>query len=157
VFDPRYDPLVHYETGLVDVTLTNYFWPSAPRVIQTTVQHPLQFPYKLDANDGNVLGVGSLPFCFRSRRFQTFDYVFAGWAQATIGNGTRSSAATAYLDPFTARPNLHVLLQAQATKLSASSSQGGLPVFDKVEFASNATSECFAWSSESGNLIITRL
>ncbi|EIN10996.1 alcohol oxidase [Punctularia strigosozonata HHB-11173 SS5] len=119
VFDPRYDPLVHHQNGLVDVSVTNYFWPSAPRVIKTTIEQPLQFPYRLDANDGNVLGVG--------------------WAQATIGNGTRSSAATAYLDGFTTRSNLHVMLHAQATKVSASSAQDGIPVFDTVEFATNAT------------------
>jgi len=40
-----------------------------------------------------------------------------GWYQVTQRNGSRCSAATAYLDPVRARPNLRVITRATATRL----------------------------------------
>lgn len=50
---------------------------------------------------------------------------FVGWNQATIGNGTRSSSATAYLsDSTTSRPNLDVLLNTKVTRVLPGTSKG---------------------------------
>ncbi|EIN14580.1 aryl-alcohol oxidase precursor [Punctularia strigosozonata HHB-11173 SS5] len=98
-FDPRYDPLVHSRIGPVEVSLPEYYWPSDHRVLEAAQELRREFPYGLDVNDGDPLGVG--------------------WIQSTIGNGTRSSAATAYLGrDFAARPNLFVLLHAHATRIT---------------------------------------
>lgn len=59
----------------------------------------------------------------------------AGWTQATIRGGERSSSATAYLAPvFLKRPNLHVMINAQVTRVVKT----GNGAFRTVEFASNA-------------------
>jgi choline dehydrogenase-like flavoprotein len=60
---------------------------------------------------------------------------FLGWLQSTIGNGVRSSSATAYLGPeFIRRKNLDILLHAQVTKLVHPSHAGGKLFFGGVQF-----------------------
>ena len=57
--------------------------------------------------------------------------LFSGWQVSTIHNGTRTTAATAYLaDRFVARPNLDVLVNAFVTRILASKGQ----TIDTVEF-----------------------
>lgn len=86
-------------------------------MIQTTKDFPEDFPFSLDYNSGNPLGVG--------------------WLQATIGNGIRSSSATSYLAPkYTARKNLHVLVHAHVTRVRSRSKR-----FDTVEFVSQSGGE----------------
>lgn len=47
-----------------------------------------------------------------------------GWAQATIGDGQRSSSATSYLSTaYINRPNLSVLLNAEVTRVMQGSSE----------------------------------
>jgi len=74
-----------------------------------------EFPFNEDANSGFPLGVS--------------------WAQSNIKHGVRSSSFTSYLGPdFIGRPNLHILLNAQATRVIQTSSD---PIsFRSVEFAS---------------------
>ena len=61
--------------------------------------------------------------------------IFAqGWYQGTIGNGTRSSSATAYLaENFTARKNLHLVLNTKVNRIHAISE--GVPIFNSVEIS----------------------
>ncbi|KAF8651128.1 hypothetical protein AX16_004874 [Volvariella volvacea WC 439] len=54
-------------------------------------------------------------------------------------SGQRVSSATAFLHPNIDRPNLHVLVNAQVTKLIKTGSKGGRPVFGAVEFQSDPT------------------
>ncbi|KAF8218264.1 pyranose dehydrogenase [Mycena galopus ATCC 62051] len=100
----EYDPSVHSTTGINSVSLPGYHWPMFDHVIATTVEMPDEFKYVVDYNAGVPLGVG--------------------WAQNTIGNGARSSSAVSYLaTPFIERPNLHILINAQVSKvLSANGS-----------------------------------
>ncbi|KAG6864777.1 hypothetical protein C0991_007191, partial [Blastosporella zonata] len=94
------------------------------RVINTTIQLQSEFPFNLDMNDGDPLGVGTL--------------------QSTIGDGARSSAATAFLMPIlTQRPNLDVLLNTHATKLVPTGQKGSTPVFRKVQFSQSARGPTF--------------
>lgn len=67
--------------------------------------------------------------------------ISTGVIQSTIGNGTRSSSATAYLEPVLDRGNLHVIVQHTATKLITEGTKHGIPVFSKVEFAASAKGE----------------
>ena len=59
-----------------------------------------------------------------------------GWVQGAIGNGRRSSSATTYVGPeYINRPNLHILVHAQATKLLEATDHGSAtPCFNGVEF-----------------------
>ena len=59
-----------------------------------------------------------------------------GWVQGAIWNGQRSSSATTYVGPdYITRPNLHILLHAQATKLLEVTDHGSAtPCFNGVEF-----------------------
>ncbi|KAJ7699844.1 alcohol oxidase [Mycena metata] len=95
----QFNPAIHGTKGPISVSLLGYPWPEfAQHVIQTTKELPDDFPFNLDMNSGKPLGIG--------------------WLQFTIGHGERSSSATGYLTPgVIQRPNLDVLLHAQASKL----------------------------------------
>ena len=94
-----------------------------PRVLQTTAELADEFPFNLDMNSGNPLGVG--------------------WLQSTIGHGVRSSAATAFLGQDTlARKNLDVLIGTRVTRLVQTDRKGGSPVFLGVELAQSASGVC---------------
>ncbi|KAJ7658968.1 pyranose dehydrogenase [Mycena rosella] len=111
----QFDPHVHSTRGLTSVSLTGFSYSASARVIQTTAELQDEFPFNLDMNSGTPLGVG--------------------WLQETIGGGERSSAATAYLAPqFQQRPNLHILLNAQVSRLVADTGNDGV-AFHSVEFS----------------------
>lgn len=61
------------------------------------------------------------------------------WLQSTIGNGTRSSAATSYLSAeFINRHNLHILLGTRVTRVlqtDTTRSTNADPSFRTVEIA----------------------
>lgn len=60
-----------------------------------------------------------------------------GWTVSTIGRGVRSSSATGYLAPeYLSRPNLHVLVHAQVTKLIQTGTRNRLPSFHSLQFTS---------------------
>ena len=98
-----------------------------------------EFPFIEDYEDGAPIGVGKLFPDFAFPRWYLITCV--GWTQTTILNGTRSSAATAFLDPFLSRPNLDVLVNARVSRVMRSSSQ----MIDTVEFSQEAGngSSCF--------------
>ncbi|KAJ7856722.1 aryl-alcohol-oxidase from pleurotus Eryingii [Mycena olivaceomarginata] len=111
--DGQFDPAVHSTTGINSVSLPGYQWPMFSRVIETTVEMPDEFKFVLDYNAGVPLGVG--------------------WAQNTIGNGARSSSAVSYLAArFIDRPNLHVLINTQVSRVL---SANGSTHFNQVEFS----------------------
>ncbi|KAJ6488762.1 alcohol oxidase [Mycena sanguinolenta] len=112
----EFDPAVHSTHGINSVSLSGSRWPIFEnQVIQTTREFPEEFPFNLDYNSGEPLGVG--------------------WVQSTIGDGKRSSSATSYLGPeFIQRPNLHVLLHAQASRLVDPQTITGVVTFGGVEF-----------------------
>jgi choline dehydrogenase-like flavoprotein len=62
--------------------------------------------------------------------------VGAGWTQATINGGRRSSSATSYLGPeFISRNNLHVLVNTRVTRvLQTGTMADGVPEILGVEF-----------------------
>ncbi|KAJ7286777.1 pyranose dehydrogenase [Mycena rebaudengoi] len=95
----QFDPAFHSTEGLTSVNLNGFSWSTfEQKIIQTTKELPDDFPFNLDMNSGKSLGLG--------------------WLQSTIGDGTRSTSATSYLAPnYMQRENLHVLLEAQASKL----------------------------------------
>ncbi|KAG6848291.1 hypothetical protein H0H93_001482, partial [Arthromyces matolae] len=110
----RFNPAFHSTTGMNAVSLAG--WPQGldPRVVQTMNQLPQQFPFVLDYNAGNPLGLGYL--------------------QMTVDRGRRSSAATSYLSPlFTSRPNLDVVVNSRVVRIVQTGVVGGRPHFGAVE------------------------
>ncbi|KAJ7743428.1 glucose-methanol-choline oxidoreductase, partial [Mycena olivaceomarginata] len=58
-----------------------------------------------------------------------------GWMESTIGGGERSSSATGYLGPhIIQRPNLHIILHAQVSRLVNWTRSRGSITFEGVEF-----------------------
>ncbi|KAF8153510.1 aryl-alcohol oxidase [Mycena galopus ATCC 62051] len=113
----QFNPAVHSTDGINSVSLDGYPWPIFQNhVMQTTREFPEEFPFNLDFNSGQMLGVG--------------------WLQSTIGGGQRSSSATSYLAlNFIQRNNLHVLLHAQVSKLvDPGKTTEGAATFGGVEF-----------------------
>ncbi|KAF9002542.1 pyranose dehydrogenase [Cyathus striatus] len=126
----QFDPRFHNTFGLNSVSLPGYPQVADSRVIQTTKELKDKFPFNLDTNDGNPLGVS--------------------WVQATIGNGTRSTSATSYLSPFINRKNLFVVVNTVVTRV-LQSSKGGLgitPDVRTVEVASGLSNIIFTAKKE---------
>ncbi|KAJ7924083.1 aryl-alcohol oxidase [Mycena leptocephala] len=113
----EFNPAVHSTYGINSVSLSGSRWPIFEnQVIQTTREFPEEFPFNLDYNSGEPLGVG--------------------WFQSTIGGGQRSSSATSYLAPkFIQRENLHVLLHAQVLRLVGPQTTKDVVSFEGVEFS----------------------
>ncbi|TFY70284.1 hypothetical protein EVG20_g2728 [Dentipellis fragilis] len=115
------DASVHGTSGPLGISLPGAPLPIDDRVIATTKELSHQFPFNEDQNAGNMIGFG--------------------WTQSTIADGTRTTSATAYLDPVIGRKNLDVVVNAQATKLIQTGSDGRTPIFRGVQFAQAADSK----------------
>ncbi|KAG2022259.1 aryl-alcohol oxidase [Coprinopsis cinerea AmutBmut pab1-1] len=112
----EYDPRFHSLTGKTAVSLA---WDGATefdrRALENT-QLQDEIKFNLDMNDGSILGLG--------------------WAQLSIGNGERSSAATSYLGAeVRKRPNLTILLNTYVTRILPTRSKNGVFDLRAVEMA----------------------
>lgn len=61
--------------------------------------------------------------------------------QSSVGGGERSTAATAYMHPVASRSNLHILLNAQVTKIHTTEKSHGVHEMSTVEFKATAHGE----------------
>ncbi|KAJ7474300.1 aryl-alcohol oxidase-like protein, partial [Mycena latifolia] len=112
----EYNPRVHGHGPLLS-SLTADPWEIDRRVLQTSADHSDQYPFNLDLNSGNGLGVG--------------------WVQTTVGNSVRSSSSSAYLHPaLDSRSNLDLLLHTQVTQLV--STGPSTSTFTGVDVSQNA-------------------
>ncbi|KAH9477949.1 Pyranose dehydrogenase 3 [Psilocybe cubensis] len=112
---PVSDPSAHGFNGSMFTGLPVNAMTIDQRVIQVTQELPSIFPFLKDINSGTPLGVG--------------------WNQASIGNGSRSSSATAYLSiAATSRVNLDVLVNTKVTRVF-----GTLNSFNFVQVADSET------------------
>ncbi|TFK36269.1 aryl-alcohol-oxidase from pleurotus Eryingii [Crucibulum laeve] len=113
----QFNPAFHSLTGMTSVSLPGFPQGTDGRVIQTTKDLKDEFPFNVDMNSGNPLGVG--------------------WLQGSIGNGERSSAATSYLtSQVVARPNLQIVLNTQVTRVLETG--GKSPSIRKVELTTGS-------------------
>ncbi|KAF5316281.1 hypothetical protein D9619_006817 [Psilocybe cf. subviscida] len=113
----QFSPSVHGFNGINSVSLYGFPEPIDGRVIETTKQLA-EFPFNVDYNSGNHLGIG--------------------WSQFTIKNGARSSSATSYLGPkFIVRKNLHVLINTEVSRVLSSGLKQGQHVFNIVQYRSH--------------------
>lgn len=126
------DPRLHGH-GPLTVSMSNFGFTLDEHIIKATEELD-GFPFNLDMNSGNPIGVGKWLTSKDTR------YVFAykkelGWTQSTIGNSKRASSSVAYLKPALNKPNLDILIQTTATRLIKSGWKDGLPQFNTVEIA----------------------
>ncbi|KAJ3564743.1 hypothetical protein NP233_g8093 [Leucocoprinus birnbaumii] len=117
----QFDPSVHGFNGRVGVTLPGLLHPPVDTAtLQAGKQIGGDFRFNLDMNSGSPIGLG--------------------WLQSTIGHdGTRSSAATSYLDAATkARNNLHIVTDTRVTRvLETKSSSSHTLTVRSVEIGSS--------------------
>ncbi|KAJ6591127.1 hypothetical protein DFH09DRAFT_1138685 [Mycena vulgaris] len=113
----QFNPKFHGFHGINSVSLAGF--PSPPdidnRVAGVVQELGEEFPFNEDINSGSLRGIS--------------------WVQSNIRHGKRSSSFTSYLGPdFIDRPNLHVLQDAQATRVVQTAISPS--TFGAVEFAS---------------------
>ena len=142
----QYLPSAHTRNGTLSISLPGFTQPFDSKVI-TAISEPgfeSEFPFQRDMNAGNTvrfITVQSSGFVLVGFRFRK--QIGVGWMQATISNGQRCSSATTYVGPnYINRPNLHILLHAQATKLLEATDPGTkTPRFNGVEFGTGPSSK----------------
>ncbi|KAG6833033.1 hypothetical protein H0H87_012044 [Tephrocybe sp. NHM501043] len=113
----QFNPNVHSFNGVTGVSLSGSPTGIDGRVINATSQLGPNYKFNLDMNSGSPLGIG--------------------WIQVTVDGASRSSSASSYLAPkYLARPNLHVLLNAQVSRLiqTGKDKSSKLPAFRAVEY-----------------------
>ncbi|KAJ7699532.1 aryl-alcohol-oxidase from pleurotus Eryingii [Mycena rosella] len=121
----EYNPRVHGHGPLLS-SLTATPWELDRRVMQTAADHSDEYPFNLDLNSGDGLGVG--------------------WIQTSVGNSARSSSSSAYLHPaLDSRNNIDLLLHTQVTNLISSGSGSKLT---GVQVSQNAHEYEFAATKE---------
>ncbi|KAJ7215169.1 aryl-alcohol oxidase-like protein [Mycena rebaudengoi] len=112
-------PSVHGSQGRILTSLPGFPTDLDDRVLGTSAELNSTFPYNIDMNKGTPLGVG--------------------WLHSSIGNSMRSSSSTGYLNPFTNRTNLHILLGTQVTRLLPLLTPAMTVSVRGVEFATSRT------------------
>ncbi|KAH9056445.1 alcohol oxidase [Lactarius vividus] len=126
------DPRIHGTSGPVEISVQGFRADLDSRVLKAAARSTRDFPFNMDVNSGNPLGIG--------------------WNQFAIGEGRRTSAATAYLRPALSRPNLDVLANTQVTKVLQTDTRNGVPVFRGVQFAQSAA--CPVYTLNATNEVI---
>ncbi|KAI0282905.1 glucose-methanol-choline oxidoreductase [Russula brevipes] len=115
------NPSIHGTSGPVGITVQGFPSLLDTRVFETASLLSSEFPFNEDMNSGNPLGIG--------------------WTQYSVQNGTRVSAATAYLEPaLESRSNIDLLFNTQVTRLIRTGTKQGRPIFRGVQFAASASS-----------------
>ncbi|KAH9170729.1 alcohol oxidase [Lactarius sanguifluus] len=112
------DPRIHGTSGPVEISVQGFRADFDSRVLKAAARLARDFPFNMDMNSGNPFGIGLNQFA--------------------IGEGRRTSAATAYLRPALSRPNLDVLINTQVTKVLQTGARDGVPVLQGVQFAQSA-------------------
>ena len=137
------EPHIHGTSGPVQISVQGFLADLDSRVLKAASQLKHEFPFNIDVNSGNPLGIGRV----FHHRISISVIILPGWNQFAIGGGRRTSAATAYLRPVLSRPNLDVLINTQVTKVLQTSTKKGVPVFRGVQFARSATGKYLCGSS----------
>ncbi|KAH9044875.1 aryl-alcohol-oxidase from pleurotus Eryingii [Lactarius hengduanensis] len=107
------DPRIHGTSGPVEISVQGFRADldsrACARVLKAAARLTRDFPFNIDMNSGNPLGIGR-----------------------------RTSAATAYLRPALSRPNLDALINTQVRKVLQTGTRNGIPVLQGVQFAQSA-------------------
>ncbi|KAL5524154.1 hypothetical protein ACEPAG_8327 [Sanghuangporus baumii] len=116
----QFDPSVHGQLGHLGISLPGILRPTDDRILEASAQLSTEFPFNLDCNSGNMIGVG--------------------WTQSTIANGERDSSAVAYIAPALSRSNLDVLVNTRVTRVIQTGMRHSIPEFRAVEIATSSNS-----------------
>ena len=125
---------------MVPISLPGFPQIIDSRIIATTAEpgFAYEFPFQRDMNNGDTVRFIVVVYCpdFFIVVCRFWKQIGVGWVQGAIGDGRRSSSATTYVGPdYINRPNLHILVHAQATKLLEATDHGSAtPCFNGVEF-----------------------
>ncbi|KAJ7646832.1 aryl-alcohol oxidase-like protein [Roridomyces roridus] len=123
----EWNPAVHGNGPLL-TSLTAMPSELDTRVLQAAEELGDKFPFNIDFNGGDGLGVG--------------------WVQSTVGNAERSSGSTAFLDPaVSSRPNLDLLLMTHVTRLKPTTKDG--KDFRQVEVCQGPNAQNFTFTATS--------
>lgn len=117
----KIDPRIHGTSGPVEISVQGFRADLDSRACSRVLKAARltrDFPFNMDMNSGNPLGIGLNQFA--------------------IGEGRRTSAATTYLRPALSRPNLDVLINTQVRKVLQTGTRNGVPVLQGVQFAHSA-------------------
>ncbi|THH18790.1 hypothetical protein EW146_g2256 [Bondarzewia mesenterica] len=114
------DPRLHGTSGPVGFSLPGHLLPTDDRVLNASAELSDDFPFNLDFNSGNTIGIS--------------------WIQNTIEDGERVDAATAYIAPALSRSNLDVLVNTHVTRVIQTGTQSGIPIFRGVQLAQSSSS-----------------
>ncbi|KAF9456646.1 aryl-alcohol-oxidase from pleurotus Eryingii [Collybia nuda] len=106
-----------YGNGPVQVSIPGFMTEIDNRVTESGKILGGRFSFIEDLNKGKTLG-------------------FA-YAASSIGNGTRSSAATAYLEPILKRKNIDVLISTRVARVTGHAASKGITHIDTVEILQN--------------------
>ncbi|KAJ7055834.1 aryl-alcohol oxidase-like protein [Mycena amicta] len=110
--------------GPVLTGLTPEIFEFDNRVIANTQAFPSAYPFNVDPNSGTLTGVS--------------------WLETTVGNGMRSTSASAYIHPaVNTRSNLDVLIGTQVTKLV----QTATKTFRGVQVAQSAGATTYTFNA----------
>ncbi|KAJ6474553.1 aryl-alcohol oxidase-like protein [Mycena vulgaris] len=141
----QYNPLVHGRGPLL-TSLTAIPFELDRRVLQTGADHSDKYPFNLDLNSGDGLGVGvsSASLSLYHRLFK--DHPIQGWLHTTVGNSARSSSSSAYLHPaLDSRSNLDLLLYTQVTHLTSTGATSS--TFTGVQVSQNTDAQQYAFTA----------
>ncbi|KAF8883622.1 aryl-alcohol-oxidase from pleurotus Eryingii [Gymnopilus junonius] len=114
-----FNPAVHGFSGFNSISLAGAPTIIDGRALAATEELGEDFERNEDYNSGSPLGFG--------------------WSQNVIDgpSGSRSSSSSGYLRNALKRPNLHVLVNAQVSRIVQTGTEHGLPAFRKVEYRVN--------------------
>ncbi|KAF8912301.1 alcohol oxidase [Mucidula mucida] len=109
----QYLPEFHGTEGVIGVSLPGFSRAIDDRIMNTTSELA-EFPYAIDMNSGEQLGVG--------------------WVQALVDTGARSSAKAHLTGPAAARSNLDILLHTKVARVvQTGATEDGVLSFRGVE------------------------
>ncbi|KAL5484794.1 hypothetical protein ACEPAI_7436 [Sanghuangporus weigelae] len=123
----QFDPSAHGNFGPLRIDLPGTLQPTDDLVLNASTQLSSEFPFNLDYNSGNTIGVG--------------------WTQSTIANGVRDSSAVAYIAPVLSRSNLDVLVNTRVTRVIQTGIQSSIPEFRAVEASASSNGTKYTLSA----------
>ncbi|KAI0720536.1 alcohol oxidase [Cerioporus squamosus] len=113
----QFDPFIHHN-GKMPISVEGYSLPIDSRIVNTTAELSDEFPFNLDMNSGDTIGIG--------------------WTQSTIQNGVRVTSATSYLAHAWNRSNLDVIVNTRVTKILPLGYESGKLVMRRITIAQTA-------------------
>ncbi|PIL22608.1 hypothetical protein GSI_15298 [Ganoderma sinense ZZ0214-1] len=114
----QFNPALHSTHGIVDISVPGMSLAIDTRGLAASAELSQQFPFNLDYNSGDTIGLS--------------------WTQSTIHHGRRVTSATSYLAEAFNRTNLDILVNTRVTRIVPVGNVDGAPDMRGVQFAQTA-------------------